>query len=81
MWTAFPEVNEAFLYIANNPYREALLASSYFQLMERFTILLYDKSSVLESVNQERLHLYTKKNKTLEHLPPTQVLSNICTTN
>ena len=48
-WTAFPEVNEAFLYIANNPYCEALLASSYFQLLERFTVLLYDKSSVLES--------------------------------
>ena len=72
-WTAYPEVNEAFLYISNNLYSQTLSTSSHFQLLERFTILLYDKSSVLESVNQERLHLFTKKSKTLEHLPPTKV--------
>ncbi len=78
-WTAYPEVTKAFMYISNNPYCRTLFTSSYFELLERFTIILYDKSSVLGSINQERLHLFTKKNKTLEHLPPTKVLSNMCT--
>ena len=75
-WNAYPEVTEAFLYISNNPYGQALFTSSHILLLERFTVLLYDKSSVLESVNQECLDLFSKKNKTLEHLPPTKVENN-----
>ena len=72
-WNAYTKVNEAFHYMSSNPFSQTLFTSSYFPLLERFTVLLYDKSSALESVNQERLHLFSKKNKTLEYLPPTKV--------
>ena len=48
-WNSFPEVNDAFLHIVRNPFDAVVLESSHFQMLERFTIILYDKTSVLES--------------------------------
>lgn len=72
-WNVYQDVNTAFLYMADNPCNGVNLTSPFFLLLERFTVLLYDKSSVLESVNEARLDLFCKKNKSLESLPPTQV--------
>ena len=46
--------------ISNNQYSQALFTSSHFLLLERI-VLLYDKSSVLESVNLERLDLLVRR--------------------
>ena len=72
-WNAYPDVNSAFPHMAENPYDEVSLTSQFFPLLERFTILLYDKSGILNSVNEARLDLFCKKNKNLESLSPTQV--------
>ena len=40
--------------------------------LERFVILLYDRTSSLESVNQARKQLFTQKGRTIDGLPPTQ---------
>ena len=77
-WSAYPDVSTAFLHMAENPYDEVNLTSSFFLLLERFTVLLYDKSSALGSVNEARLDLFCKKNTSLENLPPTQV--HLCNT-
>ena len=58
-----------------NSYAQVDITSPFFLLLERFTVLLYDKTSVLESVNEARLELFCKKNKSLEYLPPTKVPS------
>lgn len=72
-WNAYPEVNEAFVFMLENRFTQVDIKSPFFLLLERFTILLYDKTSVLESVNEARLDLFCKRNKSLEHLPPTKV--------
>ena len=38
--------------------------------LERFVVLLYDRSSSLLSVNEARRWLFTKKRKTVETIPP-----------
>ena len=59
--------------MTENDFDEVSLTSSHFLLLQRFTVLLYDKTSNLESVNEARLHLFCKKSRSLENLPPTQV--------
>ena len=41
------------------------------QIIERYVVLMYDKSSGLDSVNECRRVLFTKKNRASENLPPT----------
>ena len=36
-------------------------------------LVIYDKSSPSDSVNEVRRELFTKQNRTLENIPPTQV--------
>lgn len=73
IWNIYPEVNKAFIYMLENTYSEVDIDSPFFCLLERLTVLLYDKTSVLENVNEARLDLFCKKNRSLEHLPSTQV--------
>ena len=41
-------------------------------MIERFGVLIYDRTSPLASVNKCRGILYTKKERTVEDIPPTQ---------
>ena len=72
-WEAYPEVSTVFLHMTENAFDEVSLIPSHFWLLQRFTVLLYDKTSNLESVNEARLDLFCKKSRCLENLPPTQV--------
>ena len=40
--------------------------------IERYVVLLYDRGCGLESVNECRRSLFTKKNRTSDNLPPTR---------
>ncbi len=73
-WNAFSHVNAAFLHMVENAFGDVSASCEFFSLLERFTVLLYDKSSVLKSVNEARLELFCKKNRSMENLPPTQVM-------
>lgn len=48
------------------------LCDDLFKAVERYVILLYDKTSGLSDVNETRRHLFTKKGCGSENLPPTQ---------
>ena len=41
-------------------------------LLERFVVLLYDRTSDLLMVNDARKRLFTQKSRSLENIPPTQ---------
>ena len=43
-----------------------------FQLLERFTVILYDRTSSLKSINEARRVLFCQRSKTMETIPPTQ---------
>ena len=43
----------------------------HLEKVERYVILMYDRTSDLYSVNESRRHLFTKKNRSSENLPLT----------
>lgn len=71
-WNCLDDVTHAFISIASNPYAEIDADAVHFQLLERFTVILYDKTSDLQSVDEARKELFCLKEKTMERLPPTQ---------
>ena len=61
------------MFLGNHPYYQLDVDVSIFKLLERFTVVLYDKTSNVLDVNEARNEIFTKKNRTLENTPPTQV--------
>ncbi len=54
------------------------ISDSLMSVLERFVVLLYDRTSDQVSVNDARKQLFTQKSRSLENLPPTQAaLDNI----
>ena len=49
-----------------------VLSTEDFQLIERFVVLLYDRSSLCEDVDSCRRVLFTSKNRDMESIPPTK---------
>ena len=50
-WKCYPEVTQAFLYMASHPHIQITVESQHFQLLEYFTVILYDKASNHKFVN------------------------------
>ena len=68
----YQDVTRAFTYMASHSYTELKVEAQHFELLERFTVILYDKTSDLEHVDEARTELFCRKGKTMETLPPTQ---------
>ena len=71
-WKSFPKVTSAFLYMANYPHTPLTIECEHFKLLERFCVVIYDKTSDLKSVSEARKELFCQKNRTMETIPPTQ---------
>ena len=70
-WNCFTEITSAFTIIAMNPFTDLNIESPIFNLLQRFTVLLCSKSSNLELVDETRMDLFCRLNKTMENIPPT----------
>ena len=58
------------------PFQLLDLGSTTFQkLEERFTCVLYDKTTSIPNVNDLRKDLFSKRAKLMDAIPPTQVNS------
>jgi len=68
-WKTFPDVNKAF---ENLLLMEDDISQSSMSLLERFVVLLYDRTSDLVKVNDARKWLFTQRSRSLENIPPTQ---------
>jgi hypothetical protein len=66
------EVTEAFVYLMMHPHTSMTLDTQQFQTLEHFTIIIYDKTSSLQAVNEARRELFCQKNRTMENIPPTK---------
>ena len=66
-WQVYPEVTDAFesLLLMEEPSATAMAA------LERFVVLLYDRTSDIQQVNDARKQLFTQKSRSLENIPPT----------
>ncbi|KAG0713238.1 hypothetical protein GWK47_016650 [Chionoecetes opilio] len=71
-WGAYTEVTDAFNFIVEHPHAQITVDCQEFQMLERFTVVIYDKNSPLVSVNEARKELFCQKNRTMENIPPTQ---------
>ena len=74
VWKSHPDLTQAFLHLVNHPFQEVDSSSAHIRCLERFTILMYDVTSNLISINEARRELFCKKRRNLENIPPTQVL-------
>ncbi|KAG7158128.1 hypothetical protein Hamer_G001019, partial [Homarus americanus] len=68
-WNAFPEVTTAFLSLASTP---SELPDGVLSTLERFIVLLSDRTSTCCDVNMLRKKLFSRKSRSLEDLPPTR---------
>ena len=72
-WELYPGVTSTFEFLANNPFHQLIVDSDHFKRIERFTVILFDKLSPLDSINKTRMELFYKNNRDMDNLPPTQV--------
>ncbi|KAG0725800.1 hypothetical protein GWK47_037891 [Chionoecetes opilio] len=69
-WTTYGDVTPAFCALGAMPDSRAI--DEWMQQLERFVVLLYDRTSTEEGVNQSRKQLFSKKGRAIDGLPPTQ---------
>ena len=72
-WGTYQEATEAFVIPADDPFVLVDESAKLFQCVERFICLLYEPSTDLNLVNDQRRELFNKKGKLMEALPPSQV--------
>jgi len=72
-WKSYPNVTNAFVHITENPFDVLDTSSEVFQVLERFTVVMYDKTSTTYSVDTARRNLFGRQNRLIENIPPTQV--------
>ena len=57
-WKAYDDVTEIFVHLAKHPFQLLDVDCQEFQKLERLTVILYDKSSPVSSINQARKELF-----------------------
>lgn len=67
VWNVFPEITDLFKKLSETP---AIPSDEDFQLLERFVVLLYDRSSQQYFVNDARMELFSK-GRPVDNIPPT----------
>ena len=68
-WKSYPDVTDAFLALAHKPLE---VSSTCVEHLERFVVLMYDRTSSKTSVNDARKQLFAQKGRTLDAIPPTR---------
>jgi hypothetical protein len=68
-WKAYPEITPVFRSLSQTP---ELVSIVQRQLLERFVVLLYSRTSPVESVNEARQVLFSRGTRSIENIPPTQ---------
>ena len=69
VWKSFSSVTDAFLELISTP---GSIHDHNFALIERFVMLMYDRTSGLHEVNQARQELFCQRSRKLEGIPPTR---------
>lgn len=67
-WRSYNDITSIFVSLANTPESVESSVTS----LERFVILLYDRTSSLEDINQARKHHFAQKGRSIENIPQTK---------
>ena len=70
IWKVFNEVTPAFCTLASNPDPSSI--GDHLEVLERFVVLLYNRTSTEMNVNEARKQLFSQKGRPMDGLPPTQ---------
>ena len=65
------DLNMHVIFISQITTNRSALSEDYFSLIQRFVILMYDRSSPVTDVTTCRRQLFTSSNTAVEHLPST----------
>ena len=68
-WDVFDEVRETFSNLSKFPTE---VTYTDLQTLERFVVLMYDRSSAAIGVDGARLHMFARKQQPYDSIPPTQ---------
>jgi hypothetical protein len=71
-WQAYEDVTDTFVYLADHAFHRLDIDGDPFTKLERLTVILYDKTSPLSTVNETRRELFCQNNRAMEKLPPTK---------
>ena len=71
-WQAYEEVTQAFTYLVAHPFQCLDIDSERFKKIERYVVVLYDKTNSLSFVNEAREELFCRKSRNIDNIPPTQ---------
>lgn len=69
VWNVFPDLTSSLKSLMANP---ESMSADIMTVIERYTVLLYDRTSNHKEINRARLELFSKKSRSLENIPPTQ---------
>ena len=69
-WKSMPELTQTFISLLENP-KKYSKDTPKFQVLQRYMIHQYAKTSSANNLNEARLQLFSRGKKTLETLPPT----------
>ena len=67
-WQAYPEATNAFYALCSKP---SDVSTIVIEALERFVVLMYDRSTELKGVDEARRYLFCKKSREIENIPPT----------
>ena len=67
-WNVCEEVSGTFTKLSHWP---TTVDDDDLQMLERFVVIMYDRSSAATSVNDARLHLFARKQRPYDAIPPT----------
>ena len=67
-WKIFRDVDDCFKQLSIG---SCGIDDVHFKALQRFVVLMYDRSSPCQNVNQCRRILYTRRNRSIENIPPT----------
>lgn len=70
-WKAYPDIATTFVSLVDNPFSLDENQEVHMQKIERFIVIMYERASSLVSVNEARRHLFTKKGRDIQAIPPT----------
>ena len=68
-WRVCPTMTTVFMQLADLPTQ---VSEESLREIERFVVVLYDRTSALSSVNEARQKLFSRGSRSLENIPPTQ---------
>lgn len=71
-WKCYPEVTDALKQMAESPFHELDLEDSHFRLLEWYTVVVYDETSQVTSVNEAQKEIFCQRSKSMESILPTQ---------